>query len=180
MPLTSEYGELCEVSRENVFNFWTENLQESMGAEEWRRIGDPTGIYLAGVLGYFCLHSEDRVQLLSANNRPDERAFRRFADLSQVAEMMMCRLSAARHPSWMEAAGAHILLYAGFFHHYYHARYNIKFFSKLGKECYLGAAVGQRQETMKLMAREFEQSLFHLFCLRQHLEEKKYLITFEH
>jgi hypothetical protein len=67
------------------------------------------------VLGHFCLQSIDRADVLSPDYSPSELEFRQFADLTQIAEMMMQQLTSAKNPLWMESAGAHILLYAGFF-----------------------------------------------------------------
>ena len=77
---------------------------------------------------------------------------------------------------WMEAAGAHILLYAGFFQDQNKDRHNIEFYSTMGRECYLMAAVGKRAGIMKLMAKGFSQYLFHLANLHRHLQESRYLI----
>jgi hypothetical protein len=79
----------------------------------------------------------------------------------------------------MESAGAHILLYAGFFQNQNKDRHNIEFFSTLGRECYLMAAVGKRERIMKLMAKGFNQYLFHLANLRRHLQESRYLIRID-
>jgi hypothetical protein len=46
----------------------------------------------------------------------------------------------------------------------------------MGRECYLMAAVGKRERTMKLMASGFSQYLFYLANLHQHLRESRYLI----
>ena len=91
----------------------------------------------------------------------------------------MQQLTTARNPLWMESAGAHILLYAGFFQNQNKNRHNIPFFSALGKECYLMAAVGKREKIMKQMAEGFSQYLFHLANLHQHLRESRYLIRTE-
>jgi hypothetical protein len=76
----------------------------------------------------------------------------------------------------MESAGAHILLYAGFFQNQNKDRHNIEFYAAMGRECYLMAAVGKRAKMMKLMAADFNQYLFHLANLQQHLRESRYLI----
>jgi hypothetical protein len=56
------------------------------------------------------------------------------------------------------------------------SNHNIEFYSQLGRECYLMAAVGKRERIMKLMAAGFSQYLFHLANLHQHLRESRYLI----
>ena len=132
--------------------------------------------YLASVLGHFCLQPVDRMEALSPDYSPGDSEFRQFADLTQIAEMMMRQLSSARNPLWMESAGAHILLYAGFFQNQNKNRHNIEFYSCLGRECYLMAAVGKRERVMKLMAEGFGQYLFHLANLHRNLRESRYLI----
>jgi hypothetical protein len=92
---------------------------------------------------------------------------------------MMCQLTSAKNPLWMESAGAHILFYAGFFQNQNKNRHNIEFYSTMGRECYLMAAVGKRERMMKLMAADFNQYLFHLANLHRHLRESSYLIRTE-
>jgi hypothetical protein len=89
---------------------------------------------------------------------------------------MMRQLTSANNPLWMESAGAHILLYAGFFQSQNRHRHNIEFFATMGRNCYLMAAVGKREKMMKMIAAEFGQYLFHLASLHQHLRESRYLI----
>src|SRR5439155_19873120 len=105
--------------------------------------------------------------------------FRQFADLTQIAEMMMRQLTSEKNPLWMESAGAHILLYAGFFQNQNKGRHNIEFYSAMGRECYLMAAVGKRARIMKLMATGLPQYLFHLANVQRHLRESRYLIETE-
>ena len=176
MPSTQYFEDLYGVTEERAFNFWASHLHETIGSEEWSRIRDSTGVYLASVLGHFCLQSIDRVDVLSPDYSPSELEFRQFADLTQIAEMMMRQLSSAKNPLWMESAGAHILLYAGFFQSQNKDRHNIEFYSAMGRECYLMAAVGKRERTMKLMAAGFGQYLFHLANLHRNLRESRYLI----
>ena len=93
--------------------------------------------------------------------------------------MMMRQLTSAKNPLWMESAGAHILLYAGFFQAQNKHRHNIAFYSAMGRECYLMAAVGKRARMMKLMADGFSQYLLHLANLHQHLQDSRYLIRMD-
>jgi len=176
MAFSQDFEDLYGVTDERALNFWASHLHEQMGSKQWSRISDSTGVYLASVLGHFCLQSMDRTEVLSPDYSPSDREFRQFADLTQIAEFMMTQLTAGREPLWMESAGAHILLYAGFFQSQNKHRHNIEFFSSLGRECYLMAAVGKRERTMKLMAKEFHQYLFHLANLQRHLRESRYLI----
>jgi hypothetical protein len=176
MPSTNYFDELYGVTEQQALNFWAANLHEAMGSQFWSQICDSTGVYLASVLGHFCLQSIDRNEVLSPDYNPDDQEFRQFADLTQIAELMMRQLSSARNPLWMESAGAHILLYAGFFQAQNKHRHNIAFYSAMGRECYLMAAVGKREKIMKLMAAGFSQYLLHLANLHQHLQESRYLI----
>lgn len=176
MPSTQDFEELYGVTEERALNFWVSNLHEAIGSEQWSQIRDSTGVYLASVLGHFCLQSVDRREILSPDYSPGDQEFRQFADLTQIAELMMRQLTSANNPLWMESAGAHILLYAGFFQSQNKDRHNIGFYSTIGKECYLMAAVGKRAKMMKLMAAGFHQYLFHLASLHQHLQESRYLI----
>jgi hypothetical protein len=116
------------------------------------------------------------MEVLSADYVPNDQEFRQFADLTQIAEMMVQQLTSAKNPLWMESAGAHILLYAGFFQNQHKHRHNIDFYSRMGRECYLMAAVGKREKIMKLMAEGFHEYLFHLANLQRHLRESRYLI----
>ena len=116
------------------------------------------------------------MKILSPDYNPSDTEFRQFADLTQIAELMMRQLTSAKNPLWMESAGAHFLLYAGFFQSQNKDRHNIEFYSTMGRECYLMAAVGKRERMMKLMAAGFDQYLFHLANLHQHLQESRYLI----
>ena len=176
MPSAHYFQDLYGVTDEQALNFWASNLHETIGSEQWARISNSTGVYLASVLGHFCLQSFDRMEILSTDYTPDDQEFRQFADLTQIAELMMQQLTAARNPLWMESAGAHILLYAGFFQNQHKHRHNIEFYSRMGRECYLMAAVGKRQKIMKLMAAGFDEYLFHLANLHRHLRESRYLI----
>jgi hypothetical protein len=176
MPSTQDFEDLYGVSEERTLNFWATQLQDAMGNSRWARIRDSTGVYLASVMGHFSLQSVHRTEVLSPDYNPGETEFRQFADLTQIAELMLRQLTSARNPLWMESAGAHILLYAGFFQDQNKGRHNIEFFSAIGRDCYLMAAVGKRERTMKLMAAEFGQYLFHLAELHRNLRESRYLI----
>jgi hypothetical protein len=171
-----DFEGLYGVTEERALNFWACHLQDAMGSSRWAQIRDSTGVYLASVMGHFCLQPVDRQEVLSEDYNPGEEEFRQFADLTQIAEMMMQQLTTARNPLWMESAGAHILLYAGFFQSQNRHRHNIEFFSSMGRECYLMAAVGNRAKMMKLMAAEFGQYLFHLANVQRNLHESRYLI----
>ena len=171
-----DFEDLYGVTEERALNFWASNLHDTIGTQQWSQIRDSTGVYLASVLGHFCLQSFDRMAILSDEYKPNDQEFRQFADLTQIAELMMQQLTSAKNPLWMESAGAHILLYAGFFQNQNKDRHNIEFFSTLGRECYLMAAVGKRAKIMKLMATGFSQYLFHLANLNRHLQESRYLI----
>src|SRR5277367_168461 len=179
MASSDYFEELYGVTEEQALNFWVSHLHETIGTEQWSQIRDSTGVYLASVLGHFCLQSVDRMEILSSVYSPNDSEFMQFADLTQIAELMMRQLSSAKNPLWMESAGAHILLYAGFFQNQNKDRHNIEFYSALGRECYLMAAVGKRERIMKLMAAGFRQYLFHLANLNQHLRESRYLIKTE-
>jgi hypothetical protein len=175
--MSSDYfEELYGVTEERVLNFWASHLHEAIGTTRWSQIRDSTGVYLASVLGHFCLQSVDRMEALSPDYSPGDTEFRQFADLTQIAEMMMRQLTSAKNPLWMESAGAHILLYAGFFQNQNKDRHNIEFYSAMGRECYMMAAVGKRARMMKLMATGFPQYLFHMAELQRHLRESRYLI----
>jgi hypothetical protein len=176
MPSIGYFEDLYGVTEERALNFWSSHLHETMGNKQWSQIGDSTGVYLASVLGHFCLQSVDRTEALSPDYSPGDQEFRQFADLTQIAELMMRQLTSARNPLWMESAGAHILLYAGFFQDQNKNRHNIEFYASLGRECYLMAAVGKRERIMKLVAEGFDRYLFHLANLQQHLRESRYLI----
>src|SRR5271168_3369100 len=179
MPSSRDFEDLYGVTEERALNFWASNLHDAMGSEQWSQIRDSTGVYLASVLGHFCLQPIDRMEILSPDYNPGDQEFRQFADLTQIAELMMQQLTSARNPLWMESAGAHILLYAGFFQNQNKNRHNIEFYSALGRECYLMAAVGERARVMKMMATGFNQYLFHLANLNRHLRESRYLIRTE-
>ncbi len=176
MPSTEHFDKLYGVTEEQALNFWVSHLHDTIGSKQWSEIRDSTGVYLASVLGHFCLQSIDRMEVLSPDYSPGDGEFRQFADLTQIAEMMMQQLTSAKNPLWMESAGAHILLYAGFFQDQHKDRHNIEFYSRIGRECYLMAAVGKRAGIMKLMAKGFNQYLFHLANLHRHLQESRYLI----
>jgi hypothetical protein len=178
MPSSQDFDfeNLYGVTEERALNFWASNLQETMGSSRWAQIRDSTGVYLASMMGHFCLQPVDRKEILSDDYSPGDQEFRQFADLTQIAEMMMQQLTAAKNPLWMESAGAHILLYAGFFQSQNRHRHNIDFFAGIGRECYLMAAVGKRAKMMKLMAAEFGQYLFHLSEMQRNLQENRYLI----
>ena len=183
MPSTHDFDfdfeDLYGVTEERALNFWVSNLHDAIGNKQWSQIRDSTGVYLASVLGHFCLQSVDHAEALSPDYSPGDQEFRQFADLTQIAELMMQQLTTAKNPLWMESAGAHILLYAGFFQDQNKNRHNIEFYSHIGRECYLMAAVGKRERIMKLMAADFHQYLFHLATLHQHLRESRYLIRAE-
>lgn len=176
MPSSQDFEDLYGVTEERALNFWASHLHDAMGSKRWSQIGDSTGVYLASVLGHFCLQPVDRAEALSPEYSPGETDFRQFADLTQIAELMMQQLSSARNPLWMESAGAHILLYAGFFRDQHKRRHNIEFFATLGRECYLMAAVGKRERIMRMMAKGFDQYLFHLAEVHRHLNESRYLL----
>ena len=177
MPSTQDFEDLYGVTEERALNFWASHLHDAMGSKRWSQISDSTGAYLASVLGHFCLQPVDHAEALSPDYSPAETEFRQFADLTQIAELMMQQLTSARNPLWMESAGAHILLYAGFFQDQHKGRHSIEFYSAMGRECYLMAAVsGKRERIMRLMASDFHQYLFHLAELHRHLRESRFLI----
>jgi hypothetical protein len=176
MPSSQDFEDLYGVTEERALNFWASHLQETIGSQRWAQISNSTGVYLASVMGHFCLQPVDRLEILSPDYNPGDQEFRQFADLTQIAELMMRQLTSAKNPAWMESAGAHILLYAGFFQDQNKGRHNIDFFSAIGRECYLMAAVGKREKMMKLMASGFHQYLFHLAELHRNLRENRYLI----
>jgi hypothetical protein len=176
MPSTQDFEDLYGVTEERALNFWASHLQDAIGSKRWSQICDSTGVYLASVLGHFCLQSVDRMEILSPDYTPNDLEFRQFADLTQIAELRMQQLTSAKNPLWMESAGAHILLYAGFFQNQNKHPHNIEFYSTIGRECYLMAAVGNRANIMKLMAAGFNQYLSLLADLHRHLRESRYLI----
>jgi len=108
MPATQDFEDLYGVTEERALNFWSSHLQDAVGSKRWAQICTSTGVYLASVLGHFCLQPVDRVEALSPDYSPSDREFRQFADLTQIAELMMRQLTSARDPLWMESAGAHI------------------------------------------------------------------------
>jgi hypothetical protein len=181
MPSTQDcdFENLYGVTEERALNFWAAHLQDEMGSARWARIRDSTGVYLASVLGHFSLQSVDRLAVLSDDYSPGEGDFRQFADLTQIAEMMLRQLTNAKNPLWMESAGAHILLYAGFFQSQNRHRHNIEFYASMGRDCYRMAAVGKREKMMKLVAAEFGQYMFHLANVHRNLRESRYLIRAE-
>jgi hypothetical protein len=176
MPSSHYFQDLYGVTEEHALNFWASHIHELIGSEEWSQIRDSTGVYLASVLGHFCMQSIDRIELLSPDYSPSDLEFIQFADLTQIAELMMRQLTSARNPLWMESAGAHILLYAGFFQSQNKHRHNIEFYSTMGRECYLMAAVGNRAKMMNLMAAGFSQYLSLCANLHRNLQESRYLI----
>ena len=176
MPSTHYFEELYGVTEEQALNFWASNLHDTVGSKLWSQICDSTGVYLASVLGHFCLQSVDRKEVLSPDYAPAEQEFRQFADLTQIAELRLQQLTTASNPLWMESAGAHILLYAGFFQSQNKDRHNIAFYSEMGSDCYRMAAVGKRAGIMQQMAEGFHQYLAHLANLHRHLHESRYLI----
>jgi hypothetical protein len=176
MPSTQDFEELYGVTEERALNFWVSHLHEAVGGQRWSQICDSTGVYLASVLGHFSLQPVDRLEVLSPDYSPGEMEFRQFADLTQIAELMMRQLTSAKNPLWMESAGAHILLYAGFFQSQNRHRHNIEFFAAMGRNCYLMAAVGKREKMMKMIAAEFGQYLFYLASVHRQLRESRYLI----
>src|SRR5580698_6018766 len=131
MSSANYFEELYGVTEERALNFWVSNLEETMGSEQWSQIRDSTGVYLASVLGHFCLQSVDGMEALSPDCSPGDAEFCQFADLTQIAELMMRQLTSAKNPMWMESAGAHILLYAGFFQDQHKDRHNIGFYSNM-------------------------------------------------
>ena len=176
MLSSQDFEDLYGVTEQRALNFWASHLQDVMGPRLWSEIAGSTGVYLASVLGHFCLEPVDRAEALSPDYAPGENEFRHFADLTEIAELLMRQLTAPANPLWMESAGAHILLYAGFFQDQHRHRHNINFFSSMGTECYHMAAVGKRAAVMKLMADGFHQYLTHLAQLHRHLRETRYLI----
>ncbi len=176
MPSSQDFEDLYGVTEERALNFWACHLQEAVGSDIWAQICNSTGVYLASVLGHFCLQPLDRVEVLSPEYSPGDQEFRQFADLTQIAEHRMTQLTSARNPLWMESAGAHILLYAGFFQNQNKHRHNIEFFSSMGRDCYLMAAVGKRAKIMTQIAEGFHQYLTYLANLHRNLRESRYII----
>ena len=181
MPSTQDFDfeNLYGVTEERALNFWASHLEDAVGSRRWAEIRNSTGVYLASVLGHFCLQSMDRLAVLSPEYSCSEGEFRQFADLTQIAEMMLQQLTSAKSPAWMESAGAHILLYAGFFQNQMRHRHNIDFYARMGSDCYRMAAVGKREKMMRLVAAEFGQYLFLLASLQRNLRESRYLIRAE-
>ena len=70
MPSDHYFEELYGVTEERALNFWASNLREAIGTERWSQISDSTGIYLASVLGHFCLQSVDRMEVRLSGLQP--------------------------------------------------------------------------------------------------------------
>src|ERR1035437_7775061 len=96
MLSSRDFEDLYGVTEERALNFWACNLHDVMGSERWAQISSSTGVYLASVLGHFCLQPVDRVEALSPDYSPGDTEFRQFADLTQIAEMMMRQLTSAK------------------------------------------------------------------------------------
>ena len=76
MLSTQDFEELYGVTEERALNFWASHLQDAMGSSRWAQIRDSTGVYLASVMGHFCLQPLDRVELLSEDYSPGDGEFR--------------------------------------------------------------------------------------------------------
>ena len=61
MPSGQDFEDLYGVTEERALNFWASHLEDAMGISRWAQIRDSTGVYLASVLGHFCLQSMDRL-----------------------------------------------------------------------------------------------------------------------
>ncbi len=99
MPSTQDFEDLYGVTEERALNFWASHLHEAIGSERWSRICDSTGVYLASVLGHFCLQSIDRMEVLSPDYRPRRYRVQAVRDLTQIAELMMRQLTSCKEPS---------------------------------------------------------------------------------
>ena len=174
MSDSANYIELYGVDKQAVLNYWYLHFQEALG-NQWARVHRPVQTYLLTVLSHFCLEPQDRALTLSEAYKPSPDEFRQFADLSQIAEFMMHQLISAT-PKLMESAGAHILLYAGFFRQHYGKRHNLPTFSRIGRDCYYMAAVGEREEVLREVATGFDQYLSYMGTLHDYLQFKKFLI----
>src|ERR1700745_4214929 len=108
MPSSDYFEELYGVTEERALNFWASHLHETIGSKRWSQIRDSTGVYLASVLGHFCLQPVDRMEILSPDYNPSDLEFRQFADLTQIAEMMMRQLPSEKNPLGMGSAGGHL------------------------------------------------------------------------
>ena len=113
MPCARDFEELYGVTEEGALNFCVSHLEETIGSEHWSQIRDSTGVYIASVLGHFCLQSIDRRAVLSPDYNPDELEFRQFADLTQIAEMMMRQLTSASKPAPSGLSSKDLLLIGG-------------------------------------------------------------------
>jgi hypothetical protein len=170
---------LYGVTEERALNFWAAHLQDEMGSARWAQIRDSTGVYLASVLGHFCLQSVDRLAVLSgrlqsgrgrvpAVCRPDPDCGADDAATDQREESAVDGVGRRAHsavcgilPEPEPASAQHRVL------------------ATMGRDCYLMAAVGKREKMMKLMAAEFGQYLFHLANVHRNLRESRYLIRAE-
>jgi hypothetical protein len=76
MPSSQDFEDLYGVTEERALNFWASHLHDAMGSDRWSQIRDSTGVYLASVLGHFCLQSMDRVAVLSDDYTPADNEFR--------------------------------------------------------------------------------------------------------
>ena len=167
--------ELYEVDKEAVLNFWNLHVHEAVGPE-WDQVRRPVRSYLLTVLSHFCLEPQDRALVRSEAYKPGPDEFRQFADLSQIAEFMMSQLISAS-PTSMESAGAHILLYAGFFRKHSAQRHYLPTFTSIGRDCYRMAAVGERERVLRQVAAGFAKYLLYLSTLHDYLSFKRYLIN---
>lgn len=127
-------------------------------------------------MGHFCLQPVDRAQLLSDDYNPGEEEFRQFADLTQIAELMMRQLTSANNPL-VDGIGrsAHSAV-RGILPEPEPSPPQHRVLLLDGPRRYLMAAVGKRARMMKLMAAEFGQYLFHLANLHRNLQQNRYLI----
>ena len=59
MPSTHYFEDLYGVTEEQALNFWAANLHETIGTEQWARISDSTGVYLAMKTGFWAADAVD-------------------------------------------------------------------------------------------------------------------------
>jgi len=50
-----DFENLYGVTEERALNFWVSHLEDAIGRARWAQMRDSTGVYLASVLGHFCL-----------------------------------------------------------------------------------------------------------------------------
>jgi hypothetical protein len=114
--------ELLAVDSASAFNFFAENLRETVGARNWR---EDEALYVASVLAHY-----------AQTSRADSASIPVMSDLSEVFDRFLLETTLRNDAELLEMGGSQVLLFAGFFRDQMQRRHNVNWYDQIGQSLY--------------------------------------------